>query len=464
MALRTHSLLPLIAALTLGVNLPVLAQTAVPKPIEIPYSVKAYPLPGSFDTAPTFNSNSPEIIQEEGILLSSLPDSDTANSPFLNHAFKGDFSVFSHHIAKDEQPGQRLLYLGLLATNQSQEPVRITLKQGASYLSQPDALFKKLNAFLPNPGAKIYAGPGDRVATELVADQSPFPPTTYEIPPRSTVVLTSLPVPTDVAILPPINGRSSLFHFQSDGSVYLSHIAAFAKKEGSSFTAPTLDDYRKILDSRKLAGPREVAPTPFDPADPPPSAGVRYGRVAGIVAGSRWRGNFFEKTAILQMPGPGERAAYPISALYMKRVGTTQNQSGKLLKRYPDTAYQSHGNYGAQYILNIPFNNPGPGYRSYALGFSSPARVEGSGASTRLIYQNPPSNAVMFRGSIRLEWVDEYKQRHDELTHLVLRHGEEVPPLAMFTVPPGGHYDMRVSLIYPADSTPPQVLTISRFD
>ncbi|MGV3524414.1 MAG: DUF3370 domain-containing protein [Candidatus Sericytochromatia bacterium] len=442
---------------------PVWAQTPpAPAPLTTVLPMKVFPLPGQLDEQPMLNSNSPEIVQQPGILVSTLPGGP--GTPFLDYAFKGDFGVFTHHIAKDEVPGQRLLYLGLLATNQSNEPVKLTLKEGASYLSQPDALFKPLPAFAPNPRGLLYAGPGDRVATELIAGTAPLQQTVIEIPPRSTQIVYSLPVTTDVAILPPINGRSTLMHFNSDKPVYLSHLAYFAAKQGQAFKPPTLEDYRQLLDARTLAGPREQAPPEYNPGDPPLQTGYRYGRVSGVSQGVHWRGRFYDKTTILQRPQVGETAAYPLSAVYLKRWGTAQNQSGDMLRRYPDTAYQSHGNYGVRYELDIPLDNVTPQFQTYALGLSQPSAMEGTPKQASMTYLNPPTKAVMFRGSARLRWQDEYKQSQDRLVHLVLRNGEQTAPIEMVTVPPRTRYDLRLSLIYPADCTPPQLLTLKRVE
>lgn len=464
-----HRSFAALAATALSLSLiwgagPAFAQTP---PVETKRPVKVYSLPGHLDSVPVFNSNSPELVMEEGILLSSLPGPEGSQAPFLNYAFQGDFSVFSHHITKDNVPGERLLYTGLLASNQTDQPIKLQLKAGASYLSQPDALFRPLPTLKANPEAQIYAGPGDRVATELVAGKSQFPPMAYEIPPRSTVLLASLPIPTEVEILPPINGRSTLMHFNSNGPLYLSHVAYFADVEdndGSGFKVPTLEDYQRVLNARKLAGPRDNTPTNYDPQDPPPTGKFIYGRVAGIQKGACWHAKLFQKTAILQMPAAGETIGYPIASLYLKRYGTVQNQSAEMLKRYPDTAYQAHGNYGVNYELDLPFNNPDPFYRNYVLRLTHPAQISGSAPNVTLTYRYPPDKQVVFRGSVRLQWTDEFNQKQDHLVHLALRHGEEAPPLALLTVPPGRRYDVKMSLIYPADATPPQLFSIERLD
>ena len=44
--------------------------------------------------------------------------------------------------------------------------------------------------------------------------------------------------------------------------------------------------------------------------------------------------------------------------------------------------------------------------------------------------------------------------------HLVLRQGQKGPDLGLITLEPGETRNVRVRLIYPADATPPQVLTL----
>lgn len=457
--------------LTFAASLCLLSLSALPSQAQTPVvqvesiqPTAVYPLPGSLDNLPMFNSNSPEIIDEAGILVSSLPGSENANTPFLNYAFKGDFGVFAHHIVKDEVPGDRLLYLGLLATNLSEKPLRLTLKEGASYMTQPDAIFsRQLPSFAPNPSADLYAGPGDRIATELIAGKAPIQRMEITIPPRSSQIVSSLPVTTDVAILPAINGRSSLMYFHSDAPVHLSYLAAFAHKQGEQFVPPKLEDYQMLLNEHTLAGPREQAPPAYSPEDPPP-AGFRYGRVSGISTGVSWSGKLWEGTRILERPNVGQKVGYPISSAYIKRFGTSQNQSGNMLRRNPDSAYQAHGNYGVRYNLEIPLHNTTAQFQTYSIALNQPASINGAGKSAEMRYLYPPNKQPMFRGSVRLRWIDEYNQQQDQLTHLILRDGQESAPLALLTLPPKTNYDVKLNMIYPADASPPQLLTIGRVE
>src|SRR5690349_18219026 len=75
------------------------AQTSPkPAPQEIVQSGEVRPLPGKLDTIPVFNSNSPEWIKTEGILLSTFPpNGKKVPAAHLNFPFQGRFDLFAHH-------------------------------------------------------------------------------------------------------------------------------------------------------------------------------------------------------------------------------------------------------------------------------------------------------------------------------------------------------------------------------
>ena len=82
-----------------GVVTPPPAIAPSPEPQTISVSQPVRPLPGKLDTIPVFNSNNPELIFNEGIILSTLSSVGMAN-PYahLNYQFKGRFDVFAHHV------------------------------------------------------------------------------------------------------------------------------------------------------------------------------------------------------------------------------------------------------------------------------------------------------------------------------------------------------------------------------
>ncbi len=98
--------------------------------ITIPQSVR--PLPGGLDNVPVFNSNSPEIIQSDGILLSTFPAGGKSDpSAHLNYAFNGRFDVFSHHVARgQDDTDTRTVYEAILVHNPGSRPVTLSIREG----------------------------------------------------------------------------------------------------------------------------------------------------------------------------------------------------------------------------------------------------------------------------------------------------------------------------------------------
>jgi hypothetical protein len=410
------------------------------------WQARVLPLPGRLGQTLVFNSNSPEEVLNPGILLSTLPGGGHG----LGVAFNGRFSVFSHHIAKDNAPGQRLLYLGLLAHNPSGTDLRLKRLSGASYLSQPDALFRSLPAVMPDADGMIFAGPGDRTTTELLHGRSPLAPTTWHLPAKRTTLLDAFPIPTSVAILPPINGRSTLMHMHTNGPIYLSEVACFTQKDPQGgWQTPTQADFERVLASRTLVFPRDVAGSVVR-AEGPQLPNFRYGRVAGVSVGDRL-------SAQLPLPKPNETLAFPIASVALNRWGTEAIQSAALKARYPDTAHQAHGNYAVLYDLTLPLANPSQRTNDIVFSLTHPLRTE---ASRRVVFQSPPARATTFRGTLKLAWALTGDRTHQTFTHIVLRQGENPGPFATLTLPAGARGTARLSLIYPADATPPQLLLI----
>jgi hypothetical protein len=139
----------------------ILAQTtpAVPtmtsQEVVVPQQMRS--LPGQLDTVLVFNSNSPELVQEEGILLSTFsPQGKQTPGAHLDVPLQGRFDVFAHHIAKAKADDLRTLYLGIVLHNPSSQPITVDVLQAASYLSQPDAPFATLPPSVENPTGDVF--------------------------------------------------------------------------------------------------------------------------------------------------------------------------------------------------------------------------------------------------------------------------------------------------------------------
>ena len=514
-------MLSALVALTLS---PVLAQVpqaevAVPNPTEtvvlsrdgtyaeVIRRQEVRPLPGSLDEVPVFNSNSPEVVQQEGILLSTFPTEGMATpAAHLNYAFDGRFDIFAHHIARGLSPDdRRTLFLGVVVYNPGSEPVTVTIDQGVSYLSQ-EAPFIPLPDMRLSTNGNVFAGPGSRTATDILRGASqPHWPQSVTIPPGHVHLLMNTPIPLRQLTVPangshpqgqiipkppmrpvtvsaaadqlnlnsngevmpppppaerpiPSNGRTAMMYLTSDGPVHVASLAKYADRTASGDEkVPTLSDWIRILKQGRLAGPRDIPPS-----DPTTYRSGRfyYGRVAGVAQGSSWQATLTDspEADVLTVPGLGNSFSYVISSVDRNTFGTGQVQSAPMVARYPDTAFRSHGNYGVRYSLNLPlYNNTGT-VQTLSIKFQTPMQDDALVAGLR--FRRPPENRIFFRGTVRLRFKNQMGIEQTHYVHLVQRRGQEGDPLLRFTVPPDARRDLAVDLIYPADATPPQVLTI----
>lgn len=443
-----------------------LAQAAPnpPMPQEIVIPQQTRPLPGSLDLVPVFNSNNPEIVKTEGILLSTFPPKGKrVPGAHLDFPLQGRFDVFSHHIARAiETPNDlRSLYLGVIVYNPGNEPVTVDVLQAASYLSQPDAPFVTLPAQLENASGTVYAGPGDRVMNDVLRGKRQDGwVDRLVIPAKQSRMLMNLPIPVR-PLKPPLNGRSTLARLYSNGSVYMANLAMFAKENpDGSERAPTLEEWQALVETGDFAGPREKAPSPPDRL----TGSEIYGRVAAIAQGSQWRTQVTDpQSRLLAIPQRGQSYSYGLSTLLAGKMGTGQNQSATLLSRYPDTAYQAHGNYGIEYDLTLPLINNTEAPQTVQVLLQTPLK-EDTLSKPGLRFRQPPYANVFFRGTVRIRYNDDRGLPQTQYWHLVQRRGQLGEPLATLTMPPGDRRLVQVSFLYPPDATPPQMLTIQTVD
>lgn len=429
-----------------------------PQPYVRPQEVR--PLSGSLDTVPVFNSNSPELVQTPGILLSTFPsDGKPFPAAHLNFPLDGRFDLFAHHVAKAPSPDDlRTLYLGVLVHNPGRDPVTLDILQAASYLSQPDAPFVELPPVVENPQGSVYAGPGSRVMSDVLRGQRQDGfPAQIEIPPGASRMLMNLPIPVKT-LDPPLNGRSTLMRLRSSGPVYVASLAQYASTdENGEEQAPRLETWQALLDQGDLAGPRDRPPTPIGASGP-----LAYSRVAGVAQGSAWQTSLIDdpETLSLTIPDPGAAFSYGVSTLYAGRQGTGQNQSAEMLVRYPDTAYEAHGNYGIEYNLSLPLANPTDATQTVTVALQTPIK-EDQLSTAGLQFFEPLPTQVFFRGTVRVRYTDDAGRPQTRYVHLVQRRGQPGEPLVTLEMAPGDRRLVQVDLLYPPDSTPPQVLTVT---
>lgn len=449
-------MLPLLLIFPIAQSTPATLQ---PEEVVQPQEVR--PLPGQLDTVPTFNSNSPELVLKEGILLSTFPpNGKKVPTAHLNFPFRGRFDIFAHHVAR-AQPAENLrsLFLGIILHNPSSETVKVNIWQAASYLSQPDAPFIQLPSFSQNLLGKIFAGPGDRVMSDVLRGvrQEIFP-AQIEIPPKQSRMLLNLPIPVQ-GLTPPLNGRSTFMRLQSDGTVYAASLAMFARENpDGSERSPILEEWQNLLDNGDLAGPRDKTPTPLEETGKPRI----YGRVAGVVGGSRWRALLVDKpkARYLTIPQPGQVFSYALSTLHGGTLGTGQIQSAPMLVRYPDTAYRAHGNYGIQYNLKLPLYNNTQSPQTVSVSIQTPLKEDWL-VKPGLRFLSTPAPQVFFRGTVRIRYKNDQNQPQTQFVHLVQKRGQPGEPLVLLKMKPGDRSLVEVDFLYPPDATPPQVLTVS---
>lgn len=409
------------------------------------------PLPGGLDSIPVFNSNSPEIVMTDGVLLSTFPSCEGPNH--LNYSFNGRFDIFAHHVADGKRSGHtEELYFGFLLHNSGEKPVRVDVLNGASYVSQPDAPFVALAPLLDNTDGEIFSGPGDRVTNELLRDgKTPEWKSKVIVPPGKTVLLKSLPLNV-MFLTPHSNGRSVIARLKSNGPVHLALVSKYAipTSEGTH-REPNLEEFLAILEKGELVHPRDVVPT-----RPEDKGVLKYGRVSGVASGSTWKATVTDRrSSVLALPAPDKPLAYVVSALKLGTFGTGQVQSAPLVVRYEDTAYQAHGNYGVKYDLTFPLKNTSEHDLRFELAFETP--IKSDLRKETVTFNDPVYPNVFFRGTVKV--TSGKKTIHYK--HLVEHRGETVSPLLSEVLPKGKTRIVRVELIYPPDCTPPQLLTLS---
>jgi Protein of unknown function (DUF3370) len=435
---------------------PTPSPTPVPQEFLVRQEMRA--LPGQLDSVLVFNSNSPELVLNEGILLSTFPGAGKRTpAAHLNQPLEGRFDLFAHHIAKAPTPDDlRSLYLGIILYNPSSQPVTVDILPAASYLSQPDAPFIDLPPFVDNADGKIFAGPGSRAVNEVLRGkrQPDFLPQLV-VPAGAYRMLMNLPIPVR-PLQPPLNGRSTLTQLRSSGKIYVASLALFAKPNpDGSERPPTLAEWQDLLINGALSTPRDRPPTPLDQK----TGSLAYGRVAGVAQGAQWQARLTDPQGDrLTIPAPGKGFSYGLSLLHRGTMGTNQIQSGNMIARYPDTAYQAHGNYGVRYSLTLPLHNPSAEPRTVTIAVENPLKREDT--QRGLYFFQPLPRNVFFRGTVRLLYTDDAGLPKTRYVHLVMRRGQQGEPLATLKMPPGDRRLVQFDLIYPPDATPPQVLTV----
>ncbi len=456
---------------------PLVAQANV---VTIPQEVRS--LPGSLDAVPVFRSNSPEIISNDGILLSTFPSRGKSDPvAHLDYTFNGRFDIFSHHVAQGQDDRDtRTVYEAIIVHNPGSRPVTLTVREGASYISQ-ESPWNNIESGTSNLYSNSFSGPGSRVTNDVLRGrrQSSLP-AAVTIAPGESHLLLNAPIPlrrlnvaTD-GTLPPgslltppptnaisgegprLNGRSTLMRVDSSGPVYVASLAMHAPQSDGNERVPTLDEWKLLLFRGRLSAPRDLPPSRPGSRENP----FRYGRVSGVSEGSQWRATLSDRgSSQLAIPQPGEHISYGLSTLERNTYGTGQVQSAPIVARYGDTAYRANGNYGVEYNLALPLVNDTDSPKTVSLSVQTP--LQNDSLTNALQFNASPEPRVFFRGTVLVIYKEDDGRSRALYTYLVQNRGEQGEPLVEVTLAPGEQRDITVQLLYPPDATPPQVLTIS---
>ena len=442
-------------------------------------------LPGELDTVPVFNSNSPEVVRQSGILLSTFPPQGKRHpQAHLNYAFRGRFDVFAHHVARADRPDDTpTLYNGILIYNPSRtQSITIDTLQAASFLGTPDAPFVNLPTLVANDVGRVFSGPGSRVVDQVLRGQrqSHWPPRMTLRPGQSEMLINlPIPVPRTPAAQGPVRGpqamannnnnlprnttsssnaRSTLARLYSSGPVYVASMSMIAPRQADGTEGiPTKQDWERLLVNGSLLTPRDVAPSPLTASS---ASRFFYGRVAGVSRGSQWTAQITDTPGgdRLTIPRTGEAFSYGLSTLQRGTFGTGQIQSAPMIVRYPDTAYLAHGNYGVHYNLAMPLHNPTSSPQTVTLSIQTPIKQDIADRGLRFL--RSPNENVFFRGTVRVRYRDDQAQVQQRYFHIVQHRGQQGDPLVTVTLQPGERRLVMVDYLYPPDATPPQVLTV----
>ena len=426
------------------------------------------PLPGGLDGTLLINDNNPELIRGQGILLSTFAPLGPHPEAHLNSPLNGVFGLFSHHVYAG-QPSRldSTLWLAVVAAPRGARPVRLEQLGGATSLSQSSRPGENAAPFLPLPPllrqglSPVWSGPGSRVATELLArGPNPRLPQSWLLPAGQLSTLLTLPIPVR-GLDPLLNGRNLQLRLRSDGPLDVALLAAYGPLDGP----PPAALWQSMLKNDGLS-PKEHTPTPRGASGP-----IIYSRVSGIQVGATWRGRLSDpgSTSLSVRRAP---ISWPIASLERGRLGSGQVQSAELKVFYGGTAWAAHGNYGVEYQLQIPLRNDTNAPVTLALAFESPLKRDLAEGGLRFAAGAPGTGPVVFRGTVEVGGLspgDGSRSQSDRLPaavlgpqafHLVQRAGERGPALGVVRLAPGASRLVRVRLIYPADATPPQVLSL----
>ncbi|MFM7170709.1 MAG: DUF3370 family protein, partial [Cyanobium sp.] len=360
-----------------------------------------------------------------GILISTIPGMAIAaenglSIPMPAYTFNGEFGLHLHHkyfptYRKSISPSQRRseLTLAAILVNPTMQPVRIRFTAGGVRNSfEAPYLANNLMGVRPLGPRPWNTGPGDATAVQMLRGRlDPQFADTLIIPPKGRVVLFQ-------TALPALGIANALLKGRSDGPF---QIAVLAAKNPQSD-----EDLFSVLD-RGLLAPGRVYLNRIAEIQ----AGTIFSRVGGVAIGDHYQASLSHD---LIRQGP---LHVPLTSTRRTHFGTGEVQVNPLATRIVDSALDNVGTYGVRFDVDL--NVLGQG--TYDIVLSHPSPLGGR-------------HFTAFRGSIELRTPDGLQS-----VHVGLRSGQSLS-LAPLQLAAGQSTPVRISLVYPADSTPGHLLSI----
>lgn len=383
------------------------------------------PLGGRMNAVPMLNANHPEMVQGPGISLSTLP---LAGPGHLGKALNGSFEVFVHH---NNQSG-RDLYQTVVLHNPGPKPVTVHIGPSASFTSDSARYRDRGPMAGLDPRGQFVSGPGDATASALLRGDRAISAEHLVLAPGEFKVLHTKRFGTGKEV-------TSQYRLESEGPV---HAAVLVERQASTAaSAEATLRQGKLL----VRNPADKPPTP-----PGGKGGeLVYGRASGVQEGARYEASLRTdaQDGTFTLPHGRFERSYVLNGQRGNSLGTGDVQVADLSLRYPDAAYQAHGNYGVEYRIQVPLANRGESPREVALYFDSPGK--------------PDKLSRAFRGTVAVDLTDAQGQVTTRYVHVSQKRGERGDaPLATISVPPGEIRSVQVRLVYPANATPPHALRL----
>lgn len=386
---------------------------------------RAIPLRGLFNSVPVLHSNQPEEVEGPGLLISTIPGVAFAaeNGMPLQmpaYTFNGDFGLHLHHkyfppYRASISPSLRRseLTLAAILVNPGVRPVRVSFIAGAVRNSfEAPYLAQHLMGVRPLGPRPWNTGPGDATAVQLLRGRLDQKLTEgIVIPPRGRVVLFR----TD---LPALGIANALLKGRSDGPFQIAVVAAKNPQ--------TDEDIFAVLDQRRLAPGRVYLRRVAEI-----QAGTIFSRVGGVAIGDQYQASLRHD---LSRQGP---LHVPLTSTRRTHFGTGEVQVNPLISRTVDSSIDNVGTYGVRFDVDLNLLGQG----AYEIVLSHPSPIGGR-------------SFTAFRGSLELRTPEGQRS-----LHVVLRSGQSLS-LAPLQLQAGRSTPVRISLVYPADSTPGHLLSV----